>query len=71
MHFISPKKFCISIVFNSLGTAVYPGEMKIKGYAKFGGRGGGGGGGRGANKVHYGKRGIGVCCPVFTNLLSV
>ena len=43
MHFISPKKFCISIVFNSLGTAVYPGEMKIKGYAKFGGRGAGGG----------------------------
>ena len=42
MHFISPKKFCISIVFNSLGTAVYPGEMKIKGYAKFEGRGGGG-----------------------------
>ena len=41
MHLISPKKFCISIVFNSLGTAVYAGEMKIKGYAKFGGRGGG------------------------------
>ena len=40
MHLISPQKFCICIVFNSLGTAVYPGEMKIKGYAKFGGRGG-------------------------------
>ena len=65
MHLISPKKFCISIVFNSLGTAVYAGEMKIKGYAKFGGGGGG------ANKVRSGKCGIGVCCLVFTNLLSV
>ena len=37
-----------------IGTAVIPGEMKNKGYAKLEG-----GGGK-ANKVHYGKCGSGV-----------
>ena len=38
-----------------LGRLKYPGEMKSKSYAKFGGGGGGG-----ANKVHYGRCASGV-----------
>ena len=42
MHFISPIKILHKHCFQFLlGRLQYPGEMKNKGYAKFGGGGGG------------------------------
>ena len=55
MHFISPIKILHKHCFQFLlGQLQYPGEMKNKGYAKFGGGWGG------ANEVHYGKCGSGI-----------